>query len=150
VPAAAQTLKGFEDDSSLRLAVIKSFSYGEQFDLWLEKLKASQRIVEVSDFETLLRVFMAHRVQAIIALPISWSPLQKNPDFRQHVLIKDWLPSNTLEGGLVVSKKRVSKTQADLLEKALHDMNNDGSMLKIFKQHVNPDIAEDLLINPHH
>jgi len=117
VPVRAQTMAGFLANSSLTVAVVKSFRHGVVFDAWLDKLRSENRVHEVADFRSLFRVFKAHRVDAIIALPISWGQLTVKEEFLENARIFDWASNDKFDAGLVISKKRVDKKSLNCCKK---------------------------------
>ncbi|MFZ6776003.1 substrate-binding periplasmic protein [Undibacterium sp. Ji83W] len=144
MPAHNQSMAGFLADTSLKVGVVKSFKHGPQLDEWLDKLWTQKRVYEVADFDTLLRLFFAHRVDAVMALPTVWEPLLKKEDISKQIQVHDWAPQDSIVHGLIVSRERVSKTRRDLLKKAIYSMADDGSLEKIFSKHVGSKLAREL------
>ncbi|MFZ6875804.1 substrate-binding periplasmic protein [Undibacterium sp. Di27W] len=144
MPAQGLSMAGFLADANLKVGVIKSFKHGPQFDEWLEKLWAQKRVYEASDLDSLLRLFFARRVDAIMALPTVWEPLLKKEDISKQVQLLDWTPQDSLVHGLIVSKERVSKTRRDLLKKAIYSMADDGTLEQIFARHIGSKLAREL------
>ncbi|MFZ6655133.1 substrate-binding periplasmic protein [Undibacterium sp. TJN19] len=144
LPAAAKTMDGFLADPSLKVAIVKGFRHGTAYDAWLDKLRAQNRVYEVADFNTVTRLFAAHRVAAMLALPTGWLPLQKQKDIWNQMLIRDWSPNDRTVFSLIVSKERVSKAVVDLLEKHVREMREDGSMERLFAQTVGAELAHEM------
>ena len=147
VPVRAQTMAGFLADHSLTVAVVKSFRHGAVFDSWLDKLRLENRVYEVADFRSLFRVFKAHRVDAIVALPLSWGQLMVKEEFLENARIFDWASNDKFDAGLVISKKRVDKKIVELLQQAMQEMNEDGTTEAIFKRHISSSIAHELVLD---
>ncbi len=144
VTPQGHTMAGFTADSSLKIGVVKSFHHGAFFDAWLDKLWAQKRVIEAADFDTLVRLLMIRRIDAIIALPTSWEPLLKNGNTAQQVVLLDWAPQESIVHGLIVSRERISKPQLEHLKKAIYSMEDDGSLEQIFTKHVGAKLAHEL------
>ena len=144
MPVHGLSMAGFLNDANLKVAVIKSFKHGPKFDEWLEKLWAQKRVYEASDIDSLLRLFLARRVDAIIALPTVWQPLLKKEEINKQVHLFDWAPQDSIVHGLIVSKERVSKARRDLLRKAIYSMADDGTLEQIFTRHMGSKLAQEL------
>ena len=144
VSVQAHSMAGFLANSDLKIGVVKSFHHGAQLDEFLEKLWAQKRVYEAADFDTLIRLLLARRIDAVLALPTSWEPLLKSDHAAKHIMVLDWLPQDSIIHGLIVSKARISKPRLDLLRKAIHGMSDDGSLEQIFARHVGPKLAREL------
>ena len=139
LPLESQTLEGFYADTSLRVAVVRGFQHGATFDAWLTRLRRQGRIQEVGDFETVIRLFLAHRIDAMLALPTGMLPLNTKELSRQ-IVIKDWAPDESVNFSFIMSKANVSADIGDLIEKTINDMRKDGTVDKIFREHLGPDL----------
>lgn len=137
----------FLNDTHLTIAVVKSFRHGDGIDAWLDQLRLQKRVVEVADVTALFRIFKAGRVHAIVALPTTWGQHQVQKEFLYNAQVHDWFPHENGTGGLVVSKFRIASQLAARLEKALQEMQEDGSIEAIFKRHLSADTARQLLID---
>lgn len=137
LPKSAYSLQGFLEQSELKLGVIKTFKHGPVYDQLIQQLRAQNRVVEVADFISLYRIFKARRVDAIIGLPTSWGQAEIRQTYLSEAQIMDWAPHERIEAGLVISKARVPQATVQLLQQHLKAMLQDGTVLKIFKRHIN-------------
>jgi len=138
----------FLADMQRQVVVVKSFKHGATLDAWLEQLRAQQRVVEAPDFETALRVFKAGRVDAMLALPTTWSLLVRREAAQQHFDLLDWAPQDHILAGLIVSRQRVSEADRQRLRQALMSMRKDGSLDTIFKRHLGIELAQAMRLDP--
>ena len=143
-PPSAQTMEGFLANPALTVGIVKSFRHGQGYEEWLDKLRAQNRVHEAADFVTVMRLFSGNRVNAVLALPISFQPFLQKNKIVETTLVKDWVATEHNDYSLVVSKSRVSQTQFEALEKALRSMRNDGSLDKIFERHIGDRLTKEI------
>lgn len=144
--ASLPTPEAFLADSKRRVAVVKSFKHGATLELWLAKLREQQRVDELPDFETVLRVFKAGKTDAILALPTSMARMRGDDPFFEQLTVLDWAPKERIVHALVVSRERVSAADRELLRTSLQSMQGDGSLEAIFKRHVGAMLARDMRV----
>ncbi|PXX37863.1 substrate-binding periplasmic protein [Undibacterium pigrum] len=144
MPAHGLSMAGFLADANLKVGIIKSFKHGPQFDEWVDKLWGQKRVHEASDFDSLLRLFLAKRVDAIMVLPTVWEPLLKKEDINKQIQLLDWAPQDSIVHGLIISRERISKTRRDLMKKAIYSMADDGTLEQIFSRHVGNKLAREM------
>ena len=143
LPPESQSAEGFLAYSQLRVGVVKGFQHGETYEAWLAQMRSQGRVEEVGDFETVIRLFRAHRIDAMLALPTGMLPLQA-PELREQFVIKDWVPTETVNFSLVISKANVSDELAVLFEKTIADMRKDGCIEAILHKHLGPDLMTNV------
>jgi polar amino acid transport system substrate-binding protein len=143
-PASALTMESFLADDKLQLGIVKSFRHGTSYDEWINKLRARNRVYEAPDFESLMRLFAIHRVDAVLALPTGWQQLLKRENLVGKVQIKDWAPHDRVVASLVVSRTLVDQEKFTLIEKTIHSMREDGTLEQIFKRHLGAELAKEL------
>jgi len=140
-----QSLETFLTESNYKVAVIRSFHHGATYDARLDKLRAQGRVYETGDFSSLLRLFKLHRVDAVLGLPTSWGPLLRHEEMTGQYRIMDWAPQDNITGGLVVSRTRVSDALAAQFSRAIHDMQQDGTLRAIYERHLGPELTALML-----
>lgn len=145
LPSDADTPEGFLAQSAYKVAVVKSFKHGGDYDVWLDKLRAQGRVYEAADFRAVVRLLKIGRVQAILALPTSWVPVLREEGLSDKVRVLDWSPKVSVPHGLILSRARVPEPTAERLAKAIRAMRDDGTLLAIFKRHVGPELASALM-----
>lgn len=145
LPASATTAEGFLAASGYKVAVVKSYKHGPAYDLWLDKLRAQGRVYEAADFPAVVRLLKIGRVQAILALPVSWLPIAQQEGLSESVRVLDWAPKDNVAYGLIVSRARIPAATAERMAKAIESMRNDGTLLTIFKRHIGDELASEML-----
>lgn len=143
-PEAATTvdsLDSFLAAPHLKVAVVKTFKHGLIYDAWLDKLRTQGRVYETSDYSSLLRLFKLHRVDAVLALGVSWVPLVREEQMTGQYRLMDWAPKDNFVAGLVLSRSRVKETSVEQFRRAIQAMREDGTLKAIFERHVGPELA---------
>ncbi|MFA9216606.1 MAG: substrate-binding periplasmic protein [Sphingomonadaceae bacterium] len=143
-PEAAQrvnSLDSFLATPDYKVAVIKSFKHGPTYDAWLDKLRAQGRVYETADYSSLLRLFKLRRVNAVLALGVSWAAVTRQGDMNDHYRLMDWAPRDRIIGGLVLSRQRVPEPVVAQFRRAIQAMREDGTLKAIFERHVGPELA---------
>ncbi|SFM19420.1 substrate-binding periplasmic protein [Rugamonas rubra] len=147
LPPEAATPEGFLAQASYKVAVVKSFRHGGDYDIWIDKLRAQGRVHEAADFRAVVRLLKIGRVQAILALPTSWVPMLRQEALSDKVRVLDWSPRNSVPHGLVLARARIPEPIAGRLVKAIQAMHDDGTLLAIFRRHIGAELASELLID---
>ena len=112
LPPQARSPEGFLAQASLSVGVVKSFKHGAVYDAWLDRLRAGGRVVTTGDFDTLVRLFQARRIDAFLTLPTSWMPKAGAAGGAAPVDLLDWSPKEALVHGLVLSRSRLPPARA--------------------------------------
>jgi polar amino acid transport system substrate-binding protein len=141
------TPEAFLADPLRRVAVVKSFKHGAVFDAWLAQLRTQHRVDELPDFDSVLRVFKAGRVDAILALPTVLARVQATNPALDQFSIMDWAPHDRIVHALIVSRDRVSPSDRELLRAGLQSMHKDGTLEAIFKRHVGSTLAHAMRLD---
>jgi polar amino acid transport system substrate-binding protein len=147
LPPEAATPEGFLAQASYKVAVVKAFKHGGDYDLWIDKLRAQGRVYEAADFRAVVQLLKIGRVQAILALPTSWVPLLQEEGLSDKVRVLDWSPRNSVPHGLILSRARIPEETVGRLAKAIQAMHDDGTLLAIFRRHIGAELARELLID---
>lgn len=132
--ARASTREAFLARPELHAVSVKGASYGPGYDASLEAL-TTRRVSSVSDVDTAVRVFLARRVELIIAYP--WVMARHLPAMAGKIEVVDWFADGrTLSSGLALSKRSVSpEDQARLLE-AVKGMSADGTFRRLVDRYL--------------
>lgn len=145
LPARTHTADGFLAEKNLRVAVVKSFRHGALYDAWLARLREQHRVEEAADFDSVVRLFMAKRVDAFLALPTSLEPLRRK-EMANSFVILDWSPSEAVSHGLVLSRQRVPLRSVEIMQRGIRAMHEDGTLEKIYTRYVGAEQARYLLL----
>jgi polar amino acid transport system substrate-binding protein len=132
---------------SLRLGIVRGYSYGPRLDQIIAELQAGgDRIVEVSTADQLISLLRTGRIDAFLSLPTVMGQWR---DIEQIARQIDWVPQETpTVGGLAVSRTTLSPEEQADIAKALTDLQADGTLKAILYRHLAPEIADMLLLNP--
>jgi len=142
----ASTMHAFLANPELKVGVIRTFRHGASYDDWLNKLRRQDRVYEAVDYPTLLRLFTIGRVHAILNINTNWTPVLADASLAGRFRIADWAPRDSVVGALVLGRSRIPPEVAARFEKALRDMREDGTLRAIFGKHVDPRIADSMLL----
>ncbi|MBB5205046.1 polar amino acid transport system substrate-binding protein [Inhella inkyongensis] len=149
VPVSARDPEGFLKQAELRIAVVKSFKHGSFFDAWLEPLRAQPgRVIEAGDTEAVVRLFKVGRVDAFIAPATSWLLAARRHGIDREAELLDWARREPVVGGLILSRRTVAEADRKHLRQALQSLLADGTVEKILRHHVGPELAASMAL-PH-
>ncbi|GGX29399.1 hypothetical protein GCM10010946_02830 [Undibacterium squillarum] len=149
VAALIATQEAFLRDSTLMLGVVKSFRHGKYYDEVVETLRKQGRIVEASDYPTLVRIFQAKRVSAILGLPTSLAPIITGSKSLSPGQIADWSMTDDVTGSLVLSRQRMATKDIERLRQALQAIKDDGTLDQILHRHLQPEFARLVKMGPY-
>jgi polar amino acid transport system substrate-binding protein len=142
----AQTPEAFIAQPDLRVAVVKSFKHGAQYDAWVDTLRSLGRVEEVADNTATFRLLKIGRVHATLGLPTTWMPLFESEHLADQVQVLDWYPqAEPILAGLILSKARVRADDAQRMAKALRAMRKDGTLETIYRRYVGTDLARQMV-----
>lgn len=140
-PKDLYTLEG---RSKLRAALVRSYSWGNEYDTLVRKLAVDNRVDFVNDLETVGRMLRAGRVDFTILPPtLLHSALQASPDgvqsgeFRFSPLAG--LPKSRV--GAYLSRQTLSPSDTDLLSTAMMKSARDGSLRAAFEKYYPPEVV---------
>jgi polar amino acid transport system substrate-binding protein len=135
----------FLADSSRRVGVVKGYRHGPTIDAWLERLRAENRVDEVSESEGAFRVLQGGRVDLIFSPPLN---LPRRTDAGPEPFqLYDRAPRDDVLACLVVQRDRVSAAARQRLRVALHRMLRDGTVDAILTRHGGSDVARMLRLD---
>ncbi len=146
LPASAKSLSGFLGHAERRIGVVQGFKQGQALDEWLGVMRERGRVVESADFATVVRLFEANRIDAFLALPTSWLHKQKEGNLAASAEMLDWAPKERIVHGLILSKARLNNEERAHLRKTLEGMRADGTVARILRRHVGPELAKAMLV----
>jgi polar amino acid transport system substrate-binding protein len=127
--------------------VVKTFKHGVFYDAWLAGLREQGgRVIEAADFDTVVRLFKAGRVDAFLALPTSWLLAARQHGLAEGVDLLDWAPQERVVHGLIASRLRVPEPDRRRLREALSSLLADGTVAAILNRHAGADVARTLLL----
>ncbi|MDT9001707.1 transporter substrate-binding domain-containing protein [Paucibacter sp. APW11] len=146
--AELPSMEAFLADGRRLVAVVKSFKHGPSYDSFLAQLRAEKRVVEMADFEGVVKVWRAGRADLILVLPTSWAAmLRRDPTLEQGTLL-DWAAQDRIPHGLIVSRSNVSDADKQRLRQAMLSMLADGSVDTILRRHLGEALARSVRLEP--
>jgi polar amino acid transport system substrate-binding protein len=150
-PMPPKDLRALEGRSKLRGALVRSYSWGDEYDALVRGLAAENRVDFVNDLETVGRMLRVGRVDFTILPPtLLHSALQVSPggvrsgEFRFSPLAG--LPKSRV--GAYLSRQTLSPADMDLLSSTMAKSARDGSLRVAFEKYYPPDVvAADISSN---
>ncbi|MGQ5523490.1 substrate-binding periplasmic protein [Chitinimonas sp. PSY-7] len=139
------SLDDFLSDSKLRLAVVRSFKHGKNFDQWIGKLREQGRVDEYPDADTVARIFSLGRADGFLSIPVVWGPLLKHYQLDGKVSILDLSPEDIVSYGLILSRKRIPKEAEAHIRKGMRAMRDDGTLERIFSKYLPADVVKRMI-----
>ncbi|MDZ7892983.1 MAG: transporter substrate-binding domain-containing protein [Rhodoferax sp.] len=130
-PSPPKDLRLLTERSKLRAALVRGYSWGDEYDALVQKLIDSNRVDFVNDLATVGRMLRAGRVDFTILPPtLLYSALQATPDaltggeFRFSTVVG--LPKSRV--GAYLSRQTLSQADLDLLSSTMIKSARDGSL----------------------
>ena len=135
VAAHARTLAAFEADPSLTLLIVKGYSHGPTLDAAVQRLRAQRRVHEVADFPAVLRMAVAGRGQAMLALPHSWADIEAAMRQQDPWVPLDVAPGDRALAGMAMSLQ-MPAADRQRLRRALQAMLADGTVKGYMRRYL--------------
>jgi len=133
---SVHALKDFTEQSQLRLAVVKGFKHGPQWDDWIDALRQRGRVDEYADANVAARLVARGRADAFISDPMVWGRILAGSQLEGKVSVLNAFPDEDYIAGFALSRKRVGKDDVQKIQNAVDAMRADGTLLKIFKAYA--------------
>ncbi len=148
VPALVESSKDFLEQPSLFFGAIRSYKHGVFHDQFLELLKKQNRVLYYPDIHTLYKALKQNRVQAIFAQPPVYFRMSANTGLDKDFRLLDWAPTEAdTHHGVVLSKQSFSQKQQQEWQELFDEMRQDGTLERIFHNHLPYDLALGLLLD---
>jgi polar amino acid transport system substrate-binding protein len=136
LPGSGTSLQAFTDSSQWRLAVVKGFKHGPQWDAWIAKLRQQGRVDEYADANLAARLVALGRDAGFLSEPIVWGKVLAQSKLEGRVTIIDAFPDDNYAAGFALSRTRVREEDARKIQDAVAAMRADGSLLRIFSAYL--------------
>jgi len=143
VPASVRSFEDFIADPSLRLGGVRSFSYSPLYDEQVQRLQALDRVVAVSDTQSLYRLFALGQFDAVIASPFLTQHYVRALKLQLPQRSEDWDPAPATPSGLVLARRSFKPEQAAGWQALVQEMLADGTVRRIVTRHLGDPIAAD-------
>lgn len=149
-PLPPKDLRSLAERSKLRGALVRSYSWGDEYDALVQKLTDDNRVDFVNDLASVGRMLRAGRVDFTILPPtLLHSALQTTPDvaqsgeFRFSPVIG--LPKSRV--GAYLSRQTLSQTDMVLLSNAMVKSARDGSLRAVFEKYYPIEVVAADIVN---
>ena len=136
-------LADFESASALTLGAIRGFRYGTNANRFADKLDTQRRVSYSTGLEPLYKVLVMNRIQGMIIEPFDYPALEENKIRKLTTILEFDDPS--IRHGLIMSKKAISPKEQEKWQALVNTMLADGTMLRIFENYFQPEIAGKLV-----
>ena len=138
----------FLADDRLRIGVVKSYRHGAGWDEWITAIRQrkAQRVIEATDSMALFTMLNAGRIDAAPALPVITLAQKTRYPQNQPLQRLHWFSDQKkIDASLAVSKENVTKDQFDALSRAIAEMRQDGTLLRIFLRYFGDKDARNFM-----
>lgn len=130
------------NSKNIKVGIVRGYYYGEYFMGLIGKLKEKRMIVETKDIEELFKLLEEDWIQVTFNNPSSYLYyFEKNGINDVEVMDFD-LTEEPLIRCLMLSKKYFSEEHVRKFEKAINEMNDDGTLNKIFSKYLPEEYTE--------
>lgn len=136
LPGSVATLEAFTEQSQLRLAVVKGFKHGPQWDPWIARLRQQGRVDEYADANTAARLVALGRDAAFLSEPVVWERILADSKLQGQVIVIDAFPDDNYAAGFALSRIRVREEDARRIQDAVTAMRADGTLYRIFSAYL--------------
>lgn len=130
------SLAAFTENQHLRLAVVKGFRHGPQWDRWIEQLRRQGRVDEYADAGMVARLVALGRDAAFLSEPVAWERTLAENRLEGRVTIIDAFPGDNYAAGFALSRTRVREDDARRIQDAVAAMRADGTLYRIFSAYL--------------
>jgi polar amino acid transport system substrate-binding protein len=137
--ADVRKLSDFENETSLRLGVIRSFRYSATANRLVDRLTAQSRVDYASNLDPLYQVLLDKRVHAMVIEPFDYPALQGGR-LRAETQILEF-DDPPVRHGLIMSKKSLSAQQQQAWRDLIDGMREDGTVEAVFGKYFKPELA---------
>lgn len=146
LPTDIVTARDFLQQPQLQFGAIRSYRHGFFHDRFLQQLGARKRLQYYPDIHTLFLAFSLRRVHGIFSQPPVYRRLLAETAVSPAVRVLDWAPEETpVPHGLVLAKHSFSLAQARQFQQLINELRDDGTLLRIFQNHLPADEAAGLV-----
>jgi len=133
----------FENNTRLKLGVIRSFRYSQSANQLVDKMQEAGRLSQGGGLGPLYQLLLANQIQGMIIEPFDY-PVLEGTDIRKISSIVEFNDPPVLHG-LIMSKKALSLVEQNQWRALINDMHRDGTMLRIFRKYFKPELAASLV-----
>lgn len=144
--SAVRSAGDFLNQNELQFGVVRGFKHEETLDIWLERMRKSQRVQESTEVELLFRKLKMGRIDGIFSQPYVYRKFIKEMKMEGNVVIQDWAPKEKgVVGNIMFSKRHFSKDDAARWQTVMHGLRADGTLKRIFMRYMPEEDVKNLL-----
>lgn len=128
-----------------RIGVVAGFAYGAYYDYRLHGLREQYRIITYPDQQMLYRGLQHGDVQVVLSQSVNYAfylPLDAD---QQNFVMFDAAPGLPVPHALVFERGRFTPIMINAWTRIIEQMRLDGTLEKIYRRRVTPDMAALLL-----
>jgi len=130
------------DSRNIKVGIVRGYYYGEHYMELIEKLREKRMIVETKDIDELFSLLKDDWIQVTFNNPSSYL-YYLNDKGIEDVEVFDFDPAGEpLVRGLMLSKKCFSEEYVRAFEKAITEMNEDGTLYEIFSKYLPEELSK--------
>ncbi|WP_083370252.1 substrate-binding periplasmic protein [Chromobacterium sphagni] len=134
---------------NLRWGMIRGYRHSPAQDKLLEDLVQQHKVVMAENEDDLYKMVCSGVVTAAFGHPVSYDPWLQSHQASQQVTVHDFFPdTETISGGLALSKARFSQEAAARWNDEIIRMYHDGSLRAIMRRHLSESSVEHALRLP--
>lgn len=132
----------FNADAALRVGVVRGYRHGPMLDAWLDGLRRQGRVYEVADFDALLRVLRAGRVELVLMHPMNLRP--SDGSWMGEFSLRDWAPQDDVPSAMAISRRRVDPADRARLQRTLQELLQEGEVERILARHLGEEMMRQV------
>lgn len=126
---------------------VRGYKHGTTLDQWMSQLAAQGRVHDVVKSDLLYHMLKRERISALAGPPMIYKSKLQEHGLTDKVVIADWGgPSAASPRGLGLSKRTFSEAQAREWRTLIEAIQNDGTMRRLLRKHLDAPEAEGMLL----
>jgi polar amino acid transport system substrate-binding protein len=146
VPHNTHSADSFLHQPKLQFGAVRAFKHGTEQDKWLEQLRASNRVQDSANVETLFKKLREGRIDALFSQPPVYGKNLADLGMQHSVRIQDWTPDEKgVPHGLIMAKSRFNPAGAKAWQALVSTMRTDGTLKRIYAKYLSANEASALL-----
>ena len=124
------------NSKNIKVGIVRGYYYGEYYMGLIEKLKEKRIIVETKDIEELFKLLKEDWIQVTFNNPSSYLYYFEKKGIKDVEIMDFAVAEEPLIRCLIFSKKCFSEDYVKEFEKKIAEMNEDGTLYKIFTRYL--------------
>lgn len=130
----------------LQFGAVRAFKHGVSQDLSLDELRASHRVQESANAETLFKKLKEGRIDGLFSQPPVYRRYLHELGMQGEVVVQDWTPGERgVPHGLILAKSRFGEADVRAWQALIGTLRSDGTLKRIFARYLSAGEAVALL-----